>query len=88
MSLETKNSKQDILKRLLDHEKAERERDQEEKRRSETATQYERKMPPNLEEYLKKREAELELYRTVSPNLKPYYKNLVEEYHRNLKNTR
>lgn len=88
LNSETMKRQEDILKRLLDHEKAERERDQEEKRRSETATQYERKMPPNLEEYLKKREAELELYRTVSPNLKPYYKNLVEEYHRNLKNTR
>jgi len=37
-------------------------------------------MPPALEEYLKKRRAEVEQFRTVSPALKPYYKQLVEEY--------
>lgn len=76
---------EEILTRLLDHEKAERERKFEEKRKSETAQQKERKMPPSLEEYLKKREAEIELYKTVSPSLKPYYKFLVEEYFKNLK---
>ena len=74
-----------ILTRLLDHEKAERERKFEEKRKSETASSKERKMPPSLEEYLKKRESEIELYKTVSPTLKPYYKFLVEEYFKNLK---
>ncbi len=76
---------QDILTRLLEHEKAEREREYEEKRKAETASQKERKMPPSLEEYIKKREAEIEMYKTVSPSLKPYYKFLVEEYFKNLK---
>ncbi|MEZ4949517.1 MAG: DUF4175 family protein [Saprospiraceae bacterium] len=56
-----------------------------EKRQAQTARQYERKPPPSLEEYLKKREAEIDLFKTVSPALKPYYKNLVEEYHKSLK---
>lgn len=88
LSAETMKRQQDILSKLLDHERAEREREYDNKRKSETASQYERKRPPSLEEYLKKREAETELYRTVSPALKPYYKNLVEEYQRNLKITR
>lgn len=76
---------QDILTRLLEHEKAEREREYDNQRKSETAQEYERPVPPSLQEYLKKREAEVELYRTVSPTLKPYYRLLVEEYYKNLR---
>lgn len=70
----------DILNRMLEHEKAEREQEYEEKRKSETAQEAERQMPPALEEYLRQRKAEVEQYKTVSPNLKPYYKTLVEQY--------
>jgi hypothetical protein len=76
---------QDILTRLLEHEKSEREREFEEKRKSEVASQKERRLPPSLEEYIKKREAEIEMYKTVNPSLKPYYKSLVEEYFKSLK---
>lgn len=77
---------EDILTRLLEHEKAEREREFEEKRKSETAQPQPRELPPSLEEYLKKRKAEIDLLKTVSPALKPYYKSLVEEYFNSLKN--
>ena len=76
---------QDILTRLLEAEKAERQRQMDNKRKGETAQEMERKMPPSLEEYIKKREAEIEQYNTISPNLKPYYKFLVEEYYNALK---
>lgn len=76
---------EEILSNLLKHEKAEREKDQDEKRKGKTAQDFERKIPPSLEEYLKKRESEVDLYKTVSPSLKPYYRKLVEEYHRSLK---
>ena len=75
----------EILTRLLEHEKAEREREYDNKRKAEAASQKERKMPPSLEEYLKKRESEIEMYRSVSPSLKPYYKSLVDEYFKTLK---
>lgn len=88
LNAETIRRQEEIFRKLLDHERAEREREMDEQRKSETASQYERRMPPALEEYLRKRQAELELYRTVNPSLRPYYKNLVEEYHRNLKNSR
>ena len=85
LSNETLKRQQDILTRLLEHEKAERERELDEKRKSDSAQDYQRKSPPALEEYLKKRRSEVETYKTVSPALKPYYKSLVEEYFKTLK---
>ena len=76
---------EEILTRLLEHEKAEREREYDNKRKSEIAKEYDRELPPSLEEYIKKREAEIEMYKTVSPSLKPYYRFLVEEYFKSLK---
>ena len=76
---------QDILTRLLEAEKADRQRDQEEKRKAERTAEKVREFPPDLEEYLKKREAEIDAYKTVSPALKPYYKFLVEQYYQSLK---
>ncbi|MEZ4920941.1 MAG: DUF4175 family protein [Saprospiraceae bacterium] len=75
---------QEILTRLLEAERAEREQEQDEKRQAQSAEQQPTKLPPALEEYLKKRRAEVDLYRTVSPALKPYYKDLVEEYLKNV----
>ncbi|MCH2042813.1 MAG: DUF4175 domain-containing protein [Saprospiraceae bacterium] len=76
---------QDIETRLLEAENAEREREFDKKRKAERAPEYEPKMPPALEEYLKKRKGQVEMFKTVSPSLKPYYKNLVEEYFKALK---
>ncbi len=77
---------QEIMTRLLEAEKAEREREFDNKRQAEQASQKERKYPPSLKEYIKKRESEIELYKQVSPSLKPYYRFLVEEYYKSLKN--
>lgn len=85
LSNETMKRQEDILTRLLEAERAEREREYDNKRKAAVAHEVERKMPPSLEEYLKKREAEIETYKTVSPSLKPFYKNLVEEYYKTLK---
>jgi len=76
---------EEILTRLLEAEKAEREREMDNKRKAEVAQQIEHKFPPSLEEYIKKREAEIESFQTVSPALRPYYKFLVEEYYDALK---
>lgn len=78
---------QDIISRLLEFENAERQQEFEEKRKSETARQVPPIRPQALEEYLRKREAEVEQYKTVSPNLKPYFKSLVEEYLKKLSET-
>jgi hypothetical protein len=82
---ETLQRQEEILTRLLEAERAEREREFDNKRKAEQAKNIEPKAPPSLQEYLKKRQSEVELYRTVSPNLKPYYKRLVEDYLKTLK---
>lgn len=76
---------QEIITRLLEAEKAEREQEYENQRKAEVAQNQEKKRPKELEDYIKKREAEVELYKSVSPALKPYYKTLVEEYYNSLK---
>jgi hypothetical protein len=75
---------QEIMTRLLEAENAERERDQKQERESHTAKDTERKIPPSIEAYLKAKQSEVDLYKTVPPSLKPYYKNLAEKYFRNL----
>ncbi len=76
---------QDIMTRLLKHEKAQQEREYDKKRKAEVAQQKDRQIPPAIEEYIKKREAEIDVFKSVSPALKPYYKFLVEEYFKELK---
>jgi hypothetical protein len=71
---------EEILTRLLEADESERERDQDDKRESNTADEITREIPPALEEYMKKRQAEIDLYKTVPPNLKPYFQKLVDEY--------
>jgi hypothetical protein len=76
---------QEIKTRLLEAEKAERQREWDNKRKAEVGQDQKRELPPSLKAYLKKREAEVELYKTISPSLRPYYKYLVDEYFRELK---
>ena len=76
---------QDILTRLLEAEKADRQRDKDEKRKAETGKETKKELPPALVEYLKEREAETEMYNKVSPSLRPFYKQLVDEYFKALK---
>ena len=71
---------QQILTRLLETEKAMREREQDEKRKGETAKDYERRLPEAFEEYLKQKEKETELLKSVPPRLNPYYKREVDNY--------
>jgi hypothetical protein len=73
---------QDISVRLLEFEKAQKERGEKEEREAVNATDKAVKLPPSLEEYLKKRNQEIELYKTLPPNLKPFYKNMVQEYYK------
>jgi hypothetical protein len=77
---------QEILTRLLKAADAEREREMDNKRKSEKAKEYSKEPPPELEEYFKKREAELELYKTLPPSLKPYYRKMVENYFKSISN--
>jgi hypothetical protein len=80
ISDQTLNRQQDILTRLLESEKAERERDQDEQRKSDEAKNYEQRNPPEFEEYKRLKLKEMELLRTVPPALNSYYKKKVNDY--------
>jgi len=71
---------QDIVTRLLETEKSAREQDMDEERKGETAKDYDKEIPKAFEEYLRLKEKELELLKTVPPKLYPYYKKEVSEY--------
>lgn len=77
---ETLQRQQEILTRMLEHERAEREQKMDERRKSETAEQQQRALPPGLEDYLRERKAEVERFRRATPQLTPYYRKLVDEY--------
>ena len=69
-----------IMTRLLDAEKSMREQDMDDERKGETAKDYEKEIPKAFEEYLRLKEKEVELLKTVPPKLYPYYKKEVNEY--------
>ncbi|HEY8400429.1 MAG TPA: hypothetical protein VIK89_04160, partial [Cytophagaceae bacterium] len=70
----------DILTRLLEAEKAVRERELDEKRESTTGKELTREIPPSFEKYLKAREKQVDLLKTVNPALNSYFKQEVNEY--------
>lgn len=76
----TINRQKDIMTRLLEHEKAEREREFDNKRKSKEGQQNLGEDPVRFFEYQQRKEREAELLRTVPPALKPYYKDRVNKY--------
>ncbi|MBK9402166.1 MAG: DUF4175 domain-containing protein [Bacteroidetes bacterium] len=76
---------QEILTRLLESEKAEREREQEERRESNEARDIYR-TPPQFEDFKKLKIRENELLKSIPPGFSTFYKNLVNTYFQNLQN--
>ena len=84
---ETITRQEEILTRLLDTEKSERERQKENKR---TATEWKFKNEnynKQILEYQKKKKNEEELLRTSPIQLNPFYKKKVTNYFKNLINS-
>ncbi|HEX6227574.1 MAG TPA: DUF4175 family protein [Chryseolinea sp.] len=77
---------QEILTRLLETEKSAREQDMDEERKGETAKEYDKEIPRAFEDYLRLKEKEVELLKTVPPKLYPYYKKEVSEYFKRMGN--
>lgn len=71
----------EIQTRLLEAEKSLREQEQDDKRTSRSGQDLPRPMPPELQKYMTDRQQLLELYKTVPPQLKPYYRQMVEHYY-------
>ncbi len=80
LETETMKRQQDILTRLLESEKAEREREQDNQRESHAGQAPTQHMPPSMEEYIRQKNKEAEYLKTVSPSLNNYYKQKVKDY--------
>lgn len=79
---ETLIRQQEILSKLLEAEKAENERDEEEKRES---TEGKNQVPINSKimlDYLKNKEKETDILKTISPSFNSFYKLKVGDYFR------
>lgn len=70
----------DIMTRLLESEKAMREREQDEQRKGEQAKQQKRTNPANFDDYLRNKALQIELLKTVPPAFRQYYKQQVNQY--------
>ncbi len=70
----------EIMTRLLEAEKSIREQEEDNKRNANAGKDEQRPMPPELQQYLQSRQSLLDLYKTVPPALKPYYKKMAEDY--------
>ena len=68
------------MTRMLEAEKSMRERELDSKREAKSATQYEKMLPRAFDDYVKQREKEIELLKTVPPRLVPFFKIEVGEY--------
>lgn len=86
LSQKTIERQQEIMTRLLEAEKAIREKDFENERESKTGKENERTTTPEIEEYIRQKEKEIELLKTVPPNFNPYYKQETNEYFQTIEN--
>ncbi len=74
----------EIVTRMLEAENAQKERELDNEREAQQAKEKEKNIPEAFEDYIKTKEKEIELLKTVPPKLNPYYKKEVNEYFRRL----
>ena len=77
---ETIRRQEEILSRLLESEKAEREREKDKQRKSTEFTDEIYRNPNEFFEYNNRKEQEMELLKTMPPSFNSFYKNKVSEY--------
>lgn len=78
------NRQKSIETKLLEAEKANREQEMEEEREAESPSIFSREIPPQFEEYLKAKQKEIELLKTIPVELNPFYKKEVNDYFRRI----
>lgn len=76
----------EILTRLLEAEKAMKEKDTEQTRQSQAALQHNTPMPKEFLDFFKAKEKQRELLKTVPLYLNLFYKEQVNQYFNRLKN--
>jgi hypothetical protein len=84
LNQETMRRQQEILTRMLESEKAEMQREQEERRESTQGRELPKPDPASFFNSMGTQSRETELLRTVPPSLRLYYKNKVNEYFLNM----
>lgn len=78
---QTIKRQQQIMTRLLEHEKADMEREREERREShEGSDLYSQPSPDELERFNRQQHPSTDQLRTVPPTLSPYYRDKVNDY--------
>ena len=77
---ETLKRQQEILTKMLESEKAERQQEEDEKRKSNEAKSQDYTNPAVFLEYQKLKEKETELLKTIPADMTPYYKQKVNQY--------
>ena len=77
---ETIERQQDLLTRLLEAETAVKERGREEERKAQTAYEYKISVPESVSEYLKAKQKEIALLKTIPAKLNSYYKKETGKY--------
>lgn len=80
ITAETLKRQEEIMSRLLEEERAEQEREQDDKRESKEAAQNMAITPPSFEQYQKMKEKQAELLKTMPPSLSSFYKSLAGSY--------
>lgn len=81
---ETINRQKEILTRLLESEKADREREWDDKRESKEGKSQSKGNPELFFEYNKEKDQEVDLIKTTPPNLNNFYKKKVTQYFQNI----
>ena len=78
---QTLQRQQQIMTRLLEHERAEMQREKEQRREShEAGDLYSQPSPAELERYQRQLQPAQDQLRTVPPTLAPYYRQKVDDY--------
>lgn len=84
---ETMNRQKNLLTKLIDADKAQREQDEDSKRESNAAKEFPPSYQQMLEKFKKQQQNESELIQKLPPNLNYYYKNKIAEYFKLLNST-
>lgn len=87
LSSELMMRQKEILTRLLQAEKSLREQEQDDKRSSRSADDISRPMPAELQKFMQEHKDLIQQYKTVPPQLKPYYRSMVEQYYQAIGNS-
>ena len=80
ITAETLRRQQDITRRMMESDKAQREQEQDEKRQANENRRVFDIQQEKLDAYFRAKAREQEWLRTVSPALKPFYKTKVSQY--------